>query len=518
MLPFAEGERIYFLQNDRSLGVKNGTLATLEKIEGTQLTARLDGADGAKGEGRRIAFDLGAYSEIGHGYAATIHKSQGATVDVAHVLATAGMDRHLAYVALSRHRSGVHLHWSAAEFGTREALAGRLGRERAKDSSLDYDEGEVVAAYAGRRGLAPLEPPAGAVARGERPVARAGDFQQEERLREIRSRLARDPGVARRNLRNRRIENTLRPLLPALTQAVQRQEAAASVLGEAVAMLGVLGEKVRPRAVTEAGQETLATGQAGQAPVKKRGVFAGLKLGTGRGPADGDRKHGTFAAAKPPARNKVEEGAREGAPPPLETGQDRGLLAMKGYVKAIMDFKRMEDMHLPIVAHQKVALRKATDALEAARPGATRDLLAALTHDPALGLVLAEAQGPELAAQLLAAIDREHRAQLDPNVRAERLAARWQDLKQEYDKLDPWQRYLEQKEEWAALEARMTELTNEIGKDAQMDAVLWARRDEFGIGERRPLGEALRASPAVRALEGDLEDKPRPPPSPGMSM
>jgi hypothetical protein len=64
----------------------------------------------------------------------------------------------------------------------------------------------------------------------------------------------------------------------------------------------------------------------------------------------------------------------------------------------------------------------------------------------------------------------------------------------------------------------MTELTNEIGKDAQMDAVLWARRDEFGIGERRPLGEALRASPAVRALEGDLEDKPRPPPSPGMSM
>jgi len=49
-----------------------------------------------------------------------------------------------------------------------------------------------------------------------------------------------------------------------------------------------------------------------------------------------------------------------------------------------------------------------------------------------------------------------------------------------------------------------------------MDAVLWARRDEFGIGERRPLGEALRESPAVRALEGDLEDKPRP--SPGMSM
>jgi len=270
--------------------------------------------------------------------------------------------------------------------------------------------------------------------------------------------------------------------------------------------------------VTAAGQETLAAGQAGQAPAKKRGIFAGLKLGAGRGQADGDRKHGTIAAAKPPARNKGEEGARAGASPPLETGQDRGLLAMKGYVKAIMDVKRMEDMHLPIVEHQKVALRKAADALEAARPGATRDLLAVLTHDPALGLVLAEAQGPELAAQLLAAIDRERQARLDPTIKAERLAARWQDLKQEYDKLDPWQRYLKQKEEWAALEARMTELTNEIGKDAQMDAVLWVRRDEFGIGEHRPLGEALRKSPAVRALEGDLEDKPRPSPSPGMSM
>jgi len=512
-LPFAEGERIYFLQNDRSLGVKNGTLATLEKIEGTKLAARLDGADGAKGEGRRIAFDLGAYSEIGHGYAATIHKSQGATVDVAHVLATGGMDRHLAYVALSRHRSGVHLHWSAEEFGTREALAGRLGRERAKDSSLDYDEGEAITACAGRRGLAALEPPAGAVARGERPAARAVDFQQEERLREIRSRLARDPGVARRNLQNRLIENALRPLLPALTQAVQRQEAAASALGGAVAMLGVLGEKARPRAVTSAGLEAPAADQAGQAPAKKRGVFAGLKLGAGRGPADGDRKHGTFAAAKPPERNKVEEGE---PPPPLETGQDRVRLAMKGYVKAITDIRRMASMRLPVVEHQKVALRKATDALEAARPGSTRDFEAALTHDPALGRVLAEARGPELETEFLAAMDRERQAQLDPTIKAERLAARWKELEQEYDKLDPWQRYLKQKEEWAALEARMTELTNEIGKDAQMDAVLWARRDEFGIGERRPLGEALRESPAVRALEGDLEDKPRP--SPGMSM
>jgi conjugative relaxase-like TrwC/TraI family protein len=107
-------------------------------------------------------------------------------------------------------------------------------------------------------------------------------------------------------------------------------------------------------------------------------------------------------------------------------------------------------------------------------------------------------------------------AREDPTIKAERLAARWKEVEDDYDKLDSSKRYLEQKEEWKAVKARMNEITSEIGKDPQMDAVLWARRKEFGIGERRPLGEALRNSAAVIALEGEL--KPRPSPSPGMSM
>src|SRR3546814_6419305 len=66
-------------------------------------------------DGRRIAFDLKDYAHIDHGYAATIHKSQGVTVDQAHVLATPGMDRHSAYVALSRYRDGVQLHYRSEE-------------------------------------------------------------------------------------------------------------------------------------------------------------------------------------------------------------------------------------------------------------------------------------------------------------------------------------------------------------------------------------------------------------------
>src|SRR3954454_17207166 len=38
---FAPGDRVMFLRNERSLGVKNGTLGTLEQLEGSSLTVRL---------------------------------------------------------------------------------------------------------------------------------------------------------------------------------------------------------------------------------------------------------------------------------------------------------------------------------------------------------------------------------------------------------------------------------------------------------------------------------------------
>jgi Ti-type conjugative transfer relaxase TraA len=166
---FAAGDRVYFLRNERGLGVKNGTLGTVVGIAGPapglgeRLTVRLD-------DGRVVGFDVKDYGHIDHGYAATVHKSQGVTVDRTHVLATSHVDRHAAYVGLSRHRERVDLHWSADEMGSRERLTRVLGRERLKDTSLDYglapggtarqpeirpESDDSVRAYAERRGLVP---------------------------------------------------------------------------------------------------------------------------------------------------------------------------------------------------------------------------------------------------------------------------------------------------------------------------------------------------------------------------
>ena len=68
-----------------------------------------------------------------HGAAVTIHKAQGVTVDRTHVLATPGMDSHGAYVAMSRHRDGLALHYGRDDFADQDQLTRTLSRDRAKD-------------------------------------------------------------------------------------------------------------------------------------------------------------------------------------------------------------------------------------------------------------------------------------------------------------------------------------------------------------------------------------------------
>ncbi len=128
---FATGERIYFLQNNKELGVKNGTLGTIKTLNSCNFEVKLD-------KGNRITFDIKDYHHIDHGYAATIHKSQGITVDKSFVLASKYMDRHSTYVAMSRHRESTELYWSKDKFYNYEAMVKSLGRENRKELAMDY--------------------------------------------------------------------------------------------------------------------------------------------------------------------------------------------------------------------------------------------------------------------------------------------------------------------------------------------------------------------------------------------
>ncbi|MGN7931902.1 Ti-type conjugative transfer relaxase TraA [Sphingopyxis sp. 22461] len=128
---FAENDRVMFLRNERSIGVKNGSLGTVQNVDRMRMTVMLD-------DGRCVAFDLKDYAHVDHGYAATIHKAQGMTVDRVQVLATPGVDSHSTYVALSRHRERVDLYYGRDDFATRNKLVRAASRERGKDMATDY--------------------------------------------------------------------------------------------------------------------------------------------------------------------------------------------------------------------------------------------------------------------------------------------------------------------------------------------------------------------------------------------
>ncbi|MBZ9761738.1 Ti-type conjugative transfer relaxase TraA [Mesorhizobium sp. CA8] len=129
---FATGDRILFLENARFLEprakrlgpqyVKNGMLGTVvstgDKRGDTLLTVRLD-------NGRDLVISQHSYRNIDHGYATTIHKSQGATVGRTFVLATGMMDQHLTYVSMTRHRDRADLYAAREDFAPKQEWGGK---------------------------------------------------------------------------------------------------------------------------------------------------------------------------------------------------------------------------------------------------------------------------------------------------------------------------------------------------------------------------------------------------------
>lgn len=133
-LDLAVGDRMIFLRNDAQLGVKNGSTGTLEGLRGSRLTVRLDG-------GERVQVDAAQYGHIDHGYAVTVHKAQGVTVDKAYLLATDTLDAQLSYVGLTRHREAVQLAYSREHFPRGyDNLVDRLSRVGVKSFSADFAE------------------------------------------------------------------------------------------------------------------------------------------------------------------------------------------------------------------------------------------------------------------------------------------------------------------------------------------------------------------------------------------
>lgn len=104
------GDRVLALRNDRKVGVVNGTI-------GNVTGADPDAVHVETSEGDRLAIpiDYLAAGHLTHGYAMTIHKSQGMTCDVALVLGDDTLHREAGYTSITRGRARNHVYAVATQ-------------------------------------------------------------------------------------------------------------------------------------------------------------------------------------------------------------------------------------------------------------------------------------------------------------------------------------------------------------------------------------------------------------------
>jgi Ti-type conjugative transfer relaxase TraA len=130
-IALASGERILFKKNDKTQGVKNGDLATITSINNAYLEARLDNGS--------IVTIPKSYHHLDYGYATTVHKSQGMTVDNTSVfIDNKYWNRALSFVAFTRHRKTLSIYTDAGQHHNLDALKRTLSRESTKDNVIDW--------------------------------------------------------------------------------------------------------------------------------------------------------------------------------------------------------------------------------------------------------------------------------------------------------------------------------------------------------------------------------------------
>ncbi|AUX79335.1 Ti-type conjugative transfer relaxase TraA [Sinorhizobium fredii] len=149
---FDAGDQIVFLKNEGSLGVKNGMLGRVVEAAPNRIVAVVGEGD----QRRQVTVEQRFYNNLDHGYATTIHKSQGATVDRVKVLASLSLDRHLTYVAMTRHREDLQVYYGKRSFAINGGLEKVLSRKNAKETTLDYERATLyrqALSFAENRGL-----------------------------------------------------------------------------------------------------------------------------------------------------------------------------------------------------------------------------------------------------------------------------------------------------------------------------------------------------------------------------
>jgi hypothetical protein len=289
------------------------------------------------------------------------------TVDRTHVLATPGMDRHGGYVAMSRHREGMALHYGKDDFANREKLERTLSRDRSKDMATDYER------------------------RDPRQADPARDFAERR-------------GITVRE----RVEKVIETVKQAPEKAVE--------------LVKQVPEKTRGMfdGLRLSFPKPSETRQKPQREPER-----GVKR-DGQGAAS--QRQNPFASFRPDRASPAKDSAREPTKE-AQAGSDRTRdLAVQRHARAVARIFDMQDKNLPTLPHQTTELAKAREELKSLGDNAVKDMEAAYRRDPSLARETAVSgrTGPAIEA-----MGRERQARTGLEHRADQFVKDWNNLEKQ---------------------------------------------------------------------------------------
>ncbi len=491
---FAVGDRIMILKNDRGLDVKNGMLGELTQVSQTRLSLLLD-------NGREVSFDLKDFAHIDYGYAATIHKAQGVTVDNTHVLATPGLDRHSAYVALSRHREGVQLHYGRDDFAEPDNLTSTLSRDRAKDMVSDYDRSqeqnlsglipesdikippalaqEQAALFAWRRGIDRYDEHHDAnvelVVDDGREIHGSEQTTQEISAPEIAAQEPAERGISPTVAGGEIVQETSARVIASMAPAIENTPAAPAPDNQ-------------PDADLQIGASEQLPSRQNDQPVR-RGIFANFNPDVGsreRSDAGSEQSLGRDASS---SSGRDEASGRRGQSPerdnqpsqrqapeitkPVDDRRARILAAIQKHAQAIEDINEMKDAKLPALPDQIAELQSARKTLDSFNRHYVPDLERGYRGDRSTPQETASGN-PRRAIQILQ-VEAEIRS--NPQLRADRFVQQWQRLTDRRHELLMSGDYSRRDK----LTDSMGEMARGLERDPQVESLLENRRRELGL-------------------------------------
>jgi ATP-dependent exoDNAse (exonuclease V) alpha subunit len=127
-LDFATGDRVVFTENRRNDGYQNNETGTVVSVGADKVTIKKD-------DGKTVDLAAMDMHAVDHGWAVTVHRSQGRTIDRAFVagMASKAATAALAYVACTRERLHLHIFTDHIK-RLQQSWAKVADRETAKDA------------------------------------------------------------------------------------------------------------------------------------------------------------------------------------------------------------------------------------------------------------------------------------------------------------------------------------------------------------------------------------------------